>query len=338
MAFVGVGTIASIPSASSASSVPLPAGVQQNDLLLCVMTASAGSSVTTSAPSGWEPAASVAAGSFNTGLYAYWKVAGASEAGPYDFRQSAVSGNGAARIYVWRGNHATTPINAAAASGFQPSTSSPAAPNITTTASGCTFVMAALEYNSGSPAITMAGALTDRGGSTASARYFQVGDEVLGAAGAVTGRAMSSSPAGAFVALAIAIAPAAVPATLSGDAALDAAVAAGALASSPSDLSGGVTLDAASPAGTLGAQPGVIATAPWRAPVTGALLANATIPKLAVLRVSDMSLVLALVDVVTSGAGVIQITNAALLSGVRYLLVACNADGSAFGCEAYVAA
>lgn len=127
----------------------------------------------------------------------------------------------------------------------------------------------------------------------------------------------------------------AVVSDLTGNVTLDAAVAAGAGGSSASDLGGNVTLSAAAAAGDLGVQPGTVTTAPWRAPVTGAVLASTTIPKLAILRISDMANVLTLTDQTTNGAGVLTITNAALLQGVPYLLVACNADGTAFGAEAY---
>lgn len=126
---------------------------------------------------------------------------------------------------------------------------------------------------------------------------------------------------------------------LGGNVTLDEVAPTGTLADGgASGLSGGVTLDAVAPAGTLGMQPGVVTTAPFKNKFTGALMPSVTIPKVAVVRVSDMATVLTLADVVTNGSAVMQLTNAALVPGQAYLVITCNSDGSAYGAEACVAA
>ena len=70
------------------------------------------------------------------------------------------------------------------------------------------------------------------------------------------------------------------------------------------------------------------------------LLAHTNIPKVSFLRLSDMTPVLALVNQVTNGAGLLPITHAALVPGTTYLRVLAGADAGAAtdsGCKAYVA-
>ncbi len=69
----------------------------------------------------------------------------------------------------------------------------------------------------------------------------------------------------------------------------------------------------------------------------GTLLPNLTIPKLALLRVSDLALVLTLANQATDGAAVLSISHAALSAGTRYLLVTLDATATVFGCEPYTA-
>lgn len=126
--------------------------------------------------------------------------------------------------------------------------------------------------------------------------------------------------------------------SLTGAVTLDAVTAAGTLADAgSSSLTGSVTLADVLAAGTLGTAPGVLTTAPFRSPVTGLVLAGVTVPRVALLRVSDMAQVATLADQVTSGAGVLTITHAAVVPGVAYLVVCCNADGTAVGAEVYTA-
>lgn len=131
--------------------------------------------------------------------------------------------------------------------------------------------------------------------------------------------------------------PAPEAAALGGNVDVSAAVAAGTIATSPSDLGGNVTADAAVAAGSMGSQPGTVTTDPLRDKFTGALLAGATVPKIAFVRVSDMAAVLTVVDALTNGAGRLVTSNAALVAGVKYLVVTCNSDGSAYGAEVYTA-
>lgn len=69
----------------------------------------------------------------------------------------------------------------------------------------------------------------------------------------------------------------------------------------------------------------------------GTLLPNLTIPKLAILRVSDLALVLTLSNQATDAAGVLTLSSAALAAGSKYLLVTLDATATVFGCEPYTA-
>lgn len=128
----------------------------------------------------------------------------------------------------------------------------------------------------------------------------------------------------------------AVPSVLSGGITLDNLVASGALDSTPSSLTGSITLDNLVASGALGQAPGTITSGVFKN-WGGGVAAGATIPKVAVLKVSDMSTVLTLTNQVTNGSGVLTLTNVAIVPGTQYLLVSCNADGTAFGCEPYTA-
>jgi hypothetical protein len=103
-------------------------------------------------------------------------------------------------------------------------------------------------------------------------------------------------------------------------------------------MGGNVDLGSIVAAGTLGIAPGVITSDPLRDKFTGSLQSSTNIPKIAILRVSDMATVLTLSDTLTDGSGLLSITDAALTPGVVYLVISCNSDGSAYGAEAYTAA
>lgn len=124
--------------------------------------------------------------------------------------------------------------------------------------------------------------------------------------------------------------------SVSGGATLANFSASGGFLSVASLMSGGATLADFITSGTLGPAPGVI-TSPSFRNWAGSLLANTTIPKVTVIRVSDMATVLNLTNRVTNASGILQITDLALTPGVKYLVVTCNADGSAFGCEPMIA-
>jgi hypothetical protein len=125
--------------------------------------------------------------------------------------------------------------------------------------------------------------------------------------------------------------------TLTGSVTMDNMAPTGSMFTQPlSSMNGSVTLDEMLASGTLGLQPGMIASEPFKN-WSGTVQAGVTVPKVTVLRISDMSTVLNLTNQVTSGAGVLTITSSAMTPGVRYLLVCCDATGTAFGAEPYTA-
>jgi hypothetical protein len=104
----------------------------------------------------------------------------------------------------------------------------------------------------------------------------------------------------------------------------------------PRSLSGSVLLDEMLASGTLGLQPGTITSQPFKN-WSGTVQAGVTIPKVAFVRISNMVTDLVLSNQVTNGAGVLSITSGSLSPGVSYLLVTCDAAGTAFGAEPYTA-
>ena len=64
---------------------------------------------------------------------------------------------------------------------------------------------------------------------------------------------------------------------------------------------------------------------------TGTLLTALTVPKLAILRLSDMSLILNLTSQTTNGSGFITVTNAALVGGTGYVSVLADGTGDNLG-------
>lgn len=204
--FVAAGAAIGVPGNNSVANVEKPAGVASGDLLLLVMFLGNATTNTPSPPSGFTLINNVATSLFSAGLYAYYKIAGGSEPSTYAVSQSG-SNLGAARMYAWTGTHATTPINVNAKSAALSGVTTINLPSVTTTEADCRHIGIAFEYNGRTPTLSATGSQTARGGSTLGGRVFQVTDEALGAAGAVTGRTQSSGTSGDFYAFSIAIAP-----------------------------------------------------------------------------------------------------------------------------------
>ena len=112
---------------------------------------------------------------------------------------------------------------------------------------------------------------------------------------------------------------------------------AGTIASAPaSSLLGTLTLDNFVLSGTLGLLPGRVDSPPftnW----TGTLLPGITVPNVVFLRL-DRTTALSLTSQTTAGDAVLTVENASLVSGVAYVMVTYNADGTVAGAQRVVAA
>jgi hypothetical protein len=98
--------------------------------------------------------------------------------------------------------------------------------------------------------------------------------------------------------------------------------------------SGGLT-NPSTIAYTVAAGPGTITTNPWWN-AARTLLLSTTIPKVAIIRLSDMVTVLNLTNQVTNAStGRLTFTDAAISPGAAYLVVASNADGSSVSNSTY---
>lgn len=70
---------------------------------------------------------------------------------------------------------------------------------------------------------------------------------------------------------------------------------------------------------------------------SGGVLANTTIEKLTALRLSDLQQICTWNNVTSSGSGEFALYHADLVADQQYMLVSCNADGTAFGVDKYMA-
>lgn len=166
------------------------------------------------------------------------------------------------------------------------------------------------------------------GGTAQDLAGAATGAAAAAAAAAVTKALGASAGAQAGAAAAMAVAK-----SLGGGAAGQAAAAAAAA------IAKALATAAAGQAGAAGALDvttgGTITTDPFH---NGSVsLANFTIEKFVALRVSDMALIASWASRTSDGAGVFTMSDAAIVPGVDYLLVSCNADGSACGVRRYTA-
>lgn len=125
------------------------------------------------------------------------------------------------------------------------------------------------------------------------------------------------------------LAPAPVVSALTGNVTLDDVLPAGTLSSSGSDLSGNVQLDDVMPSGILGLAPGTM-TIRVVNENNGPQL-GITIPFVTVQRLTDAAQVLVLANQVTTGAGDLVVTSAALVPGVWYVIAAWHTDRTKAG-------
>ena len=126
--------------------------------------------------------------------------------------------------------------------------------------------------------------------------------------------------------------PTANASELTGTIALSDVIAAGTLATMASSMTGAITLADSIAAGSLGVQAGVITT-PVVKNWSGIAQVAVNIPKILIVRVSDMAAVASFTNQATNGSGQLVISDPSIVPGTMYLVVTCNADGTAFGCE-----
>lgn len=125
---------------------------------------------------------------------------------------------------------------------------------------------------------------------------------------------------------------------VSGDITTDAAIFSGS-AGPGAFATASITTDASTFSGSAGIAPGTINGDPI-CNASGSLLIGVTIPKVTFIKLSDMSIALAMTNQTTNGSGLLPITNAALVPGATYLRVFAGADAGALtdvGIKAYVA-
>lgn len=372
--FVAAGAAISIPGNGSTAAVAVPAGVASGDLLLCVMLLGNGNGNTATGPSGFTAIDSQAATTFSAGLRLYYKIAGGSEPGTYNVSQSGAN-LGAARMYAWTGVHASTPINVNTKSSVLNGVTTINLPSATTTVAECLHVGVSFEYNGRTPTVSATGSQTARGGSTLSGRVFQVTEEQIAAAGAVTGKTHSSGTSGDFYAFSIGIAPTGVTtitgtlattepadtASFSGDVfvtgtaaateATDTFAATGgtvtfgtmAVTEAPdifSALGGGrlATTEAADTAAFAGGVRWYGIVGDELKNPSGTLLADTLIQKVAFVRVSDMVVVLSLTNQTTDEDGLLPVYDSALANGTSYIRLLSDATGANVGAKTFAAA
>ena len=90
------------------------------------------------------------------------------------------------------------------------------------------------------------------------------------------------------------------------------------------------------PASVISTGSGTITTEVWKNN-TGTPLTSLTVPKLAALKLSDMTLAASWTGQTTNGSGIMTLVSIGLVAATDYLLVASNADGSSAGVKKYTA-
>ena len=347
--FVAAGAAISLPTGGTAANVEVPAGVAAGDLLLCVMLLGNGAGNTPTGPSGFTAIDSQIATLFSAGLHLYYKIAGGSEPGTYNVSQSGGSNLGAARMYAWTGTHATTPINVNSKSAVQNGVTTISLPSATTTVAECLHIGISFEYNIRTPTISATGSQTARGGSTLLGRVFQVTEEQIASAGAVTGKTHSSGSSGDFYGFSIGVAPAAggggITGTLATTEAADVAaltgdvIITGTIAATESAdtaaFSGGSTpvtgdLDATEASDTAAAAGTVRNPRLVIGPLknnTGTLLASETGATVYVYQTSGAHVVTK-TSQTTNGSAIMTVSDAALAAGTTYRFVIVLSGGA----------
>ena len=328
---------------SNNAAIAKPAGVVSGDVLIAIITLGAKASTTwetgSRVPAGWvklqeDPNTNV----FTTQTTIFYKVAGGSEPASYAFDFG--NQGGSAAILAYSGVSTTTPINASAQLVNTPASTSYTAPSITTTLTDSLLLtMHARRNGSTTATYTTPSGMTARAAwaNTLSGGAFDLG---LAAAGA-TGTKVSvgtGSDESFCVSIALQAVDGAAPGpVVTGTITLDAFTLSGAFATGAlSLLTGDIPLDAFALSGFLGLAPGRIDSNPFKN-WTGTLLAGITIPRLTILKLSDMSTVLQLTNQTIGGSGVLTVTNAAFTPGTTYLVVATSVDGTSLGAEIYTA-
>jgi hypothetical protein len=208
IAFRAAGALAS--QFQGTPTIPYPAGVAANDLLLIHYVAGT-ATVTPTTPSGWTlllgPVAMSGGGNANRG-YVYYRVAGGSEPSSVTFANSGASNTTGGIMTAWTGCDITTPIDGSATATLPTSGTTGTAPSVTTTKASTRVLHLYWDWT-GSTTVTPNGADTERYDTFLSATniVFELADTVQGAAGAtgtssVTFAAATSGGLAATIALA----------------------------------------------------------------------------------------------------------------------------------------
>ena len=181
-----------------------PAGTVDGDLLVAFVANNTAATIT--APAGWTLIVSQARAT-NSLQAAWWRIA-SGEPADYTFTQT-VSGSLSGSIHRISGHHAT-PVDVSAAAASTAQDTAPTAPTVTTTAADTLLVYSASAEAAAQASITAPAGMTERAEVLAGAgRNHHVATQTLGAAGATGTRAATLATAAHWVALNVAVAPAA---------------------------------------------------------------------------------------------------------------------------------
>jgi hypothetical protein len=343
------------------STLDKPAGVVAGDLLLAILCADGPNDPipwATRIPAGWSIAEEDLAtgGTFKTHGAVAYKVAGASEPSTYAFSFGAQAGTGI--VVAYQGVNTTTPINVSAKQENGSATTAHPLPSVTTTVGDCLAVAVYQHRGNNGVPYTEPSGWTERVDfkGAASNSNFGVADKAFVSAGATgTTDATGNAADETWVAV-IALAPASGggvaitgnlgTATAAGFAAaivgavtiacsLGTASATGKAASI--SAGGAVTISAsigsANAAGlsaTVASSGSAVLTSPVFKNNTGTVLSGLTVPKVAALRLSDMTVAASWTNQVTDGSGNLTLTGS-ITAATAYLLVTSSADGLTVG-------
>ncbi len=321
VALVGVDTQITGTGGGGTGEIPVPAGVLAGDVLMLVVATLNGGSMAVGVPAALSPIKSVAANAFQSGCYLYGRVSTGSEPATYTVTQNG-GGVARAQFIVIRGAASSfaAAINAAEASGAQGGVTTIAAPALTTTVASTLYLLFAFEWNQRTRTLSpgSGSGLTMRVAYSIAGISMGVADAGVAAAGAVTGKTLTSNDVGDFYSLAVAIAPGASGPTADFSITTDAAVFSGSAApgSSTSASMAVATADAVF-SGSASVVPGTLTTPPISNNVP-TVLANISGWIVDVYLKSTGAFVLRKTGLSTDSVGVISFTDAALTPGVAY--------------------
>ncbi|MFJ5697011.1 PKD domain-containing protein [Arthrobacter sp. NPDC093139] len=199
-------TTASATTATTAVTLTRPSGTTAGDVLVASFTAD--KNPTAAVPAGWTAIVNGLSISSGARVFAYYRVAGASEPPTYTWTLSTAVKWGAG-VTAYRGVNNTTPLDSAVATAVNTTyrATSIAVPGVTTASNG-SMLIGGLGFDSSNPAATPPSGWTERWETVAGGQIAEQADRTQATAGATGTATWTFSSAKAVAAWRTALKPA----------------------------------------------------------------------------------------------------------------------------------